>query len=236
MLSTDEEREDRKREYLRKWRKANREKLREYNKAWREANRERLREQDKKDYAANREKVLEYQKKYRKANADKVLEREKKYRKANREKIREAKRRYYKRHSEKVLEEKRRYYKEHSKKFLKQYKAWREANRERCLEYANENNKRRRGIELKKRRDFGYLPNKENNDAKLRRYTVHLINASRTFMAASALEACEIAAQKHGWTRTAEPETNGNDYCRYVCFSARHDTFYITAKLKGGNK
>lgn len=146
MLSTDEEREDRKREYLRKWRKANREKLREYN------------------------------------------------------------------------------------------KAWREANRERCLEYANENNKRRRGIELKKRRDFGYLPNKENNDAKLRRYTVHLINASRTFMAASALEACEIAAQKHGWTRTAEPETNGNDYCRYVCFSARHDTFYITAKLKGGNK
>ena len=55
---TDEERKTRKREYMRDYRKANREKIREYMREYRNANREKLREY-----------MREYQREYMKRKA-----------------------------------------------------------------------------------------------------------------------------------------------------------------------
>lgn len=221
MPLTDEERKARRREYSRKWREANSEKKREYQKAY---------------YKENREKMLERNKMWRKDNPDKLREQRKKYHEANREKHYEYKKKWREVNREKWLEQCKRYRDANPDKRRKLNKQYRKANREKFREWQNKHYAGKRGKELTKRRDFGYLTNKENNNAQLRRYTVHLINSSFTFLATSALEACEIAAQHYGWTRIAEPETNGNDYCRYTCFSAKHDTFYITAKLKGDNQ
>ena len=199
----------------------------------------RHREYQKRYLMAHREKANESRRKrYREHNEyrEKALERSKKWREENREKRNEYLRKWYKANREAVSKWKLKYYYANIEKYREREKRYREENREHVLEYSKKRSEYERGKELKKRRDFGYLPDKENNNAKLRRYTVHLINSSFTYLAATALEACEIAAQHFGWTRIAEPETNGNDYCRYTCFSAKHDTFYITAKLKGDNK
>lgn len=74
-------------EYLRAYRKANREAIRERERAYREANREAIRERSREYYERNREAILEQQREHWKANREALLERHREYWKANRESL-----------------------------------------------------------------------------------------------------------------------------------------------------
>jgi len=107
------------------------EKRTEYAKAYREANREKKAEYNKAYYEANREKMAEYKKAYREANREKMLERDKAYREANREKIKA----YYEANREKKAEYKKAYREANREKILERDKAYREANREKIVRW-----------------------------------------------------------------------------------------------------
>jgi hypothetical protein len=68
----------------------------EYSKKYRELNKEKLKEYDKKNYEKNKEKYKENNKLYRENNKEKILLKEKLYRENNKEKYRERKNKYQK--------------------------------------------------------------------------------------------------------------------------------------------
>lgn len=70
--TTEEERLEAKRQYMKQWREANREKIAEYHKQYRKDNAEKLADYIKQYYNENKEKILEQQKQYRNDNADKI--------------------------------------------------------------------------------------------------------------------------------------------------------------------
>ena len=74
---------EKRREYLNKYREANREKLNDYNKKWREANPEKVKEKARKWREAHPEKAKESLMKYREANREMLNEKARKYNKAN---------------------------------------------------------------------------------------------------------------------------------------------------------
>ena len=61
----------------------------EYNKKYHKANKDKLIKQMKEYNLANKDKIKEYNKKYHKANKDKITKQMKDYRKANKDKIKE---------------------------------------------------------------------------------------------------------------------------------------------------
>ena len=79
-----------KREYARKYRAANREKINESQRQSRAANPEKINEARRKRYAANPEKINEYQRKRRTANPEKYNESQRQYYAANPERCNEA--------------------------------------------------------------------------------------------------------------------------------------------------
>jgi hypothetical protein len=74
---------EKRREYLKKYREANREKLREYNKKWSEANPEKVKEKTRKYRRTHPEKVKESIRKWREANSEKYKKQLRKYREDN---------------------------------------------------------------------------------------------------------------------------------------------------------
>ena len=100
----------RRKEYQKKWKQENKEKIIEINRKYRQKNKEKLNEADKKYYEDNKDKVRESRKKYYEENKEKTLLRNKKYKQENKEKINEHQKEryhtdpYYKlRHNVKVL-------------------------------------------------------------------------------------------------------------------------------------
>ena len=85
---------EKRKEYMRAYREANKEKIKEYNKAYREANKEKIKVNKKAYQKANKEKIKENKKAHYEAYKEKIksyreanLEKTKEYRKANKEKI-----------------------------------------------------------------------------------------------------------------------------------------------------
>jgi 5-methylcytosine-specific restriction endonuclease McrA len=74
---------------IRRWKKANREKVLEGQKKYRERNKEILKEKNKKYVEENKEKRLETTKKYRDANREKMQEYNRQYREEHKEELRE---------------------------------------------------------------------------------------------------------------------------------------------------
>ena len=88
---TEEEKKNKKREYMKAWKAANAKKIRDYEKAYRQANADKLRERKKR-----------YDTEYRQANDEKIKARRRQHYITNFEKISEKNRKYYKTNSEKV--------------------------------------------------------------------------------------------------------------------------------------
>jgi len=103
---SDAERRERRREYHRKYREANREKIRAYQHKWYEDNRDELLDRQREYYGSNNERQRERRRKYREFNLDKERERHRKYREANAERIREYSRNHYESNYEKYRERK----------------------------------------------------------------------------------------------------------------------------------
>jgi len=99
MPQTLEEKRERHREYMKKYRKENKDKLAEQKKA-----------HNKKYLKENKEKIAEYKKRYNQENKEIIAEKKKKYFKENKEKIAEQRKRYRKENKEKIAEKKKRYY------------------------------------------------------------------------------------------------------------------------------
>ena len=78
---------EKKKEYHRAYKEANKEKIKETNKAYRETNKEKIKEYLKAYKAANKEKIKETTKAYLKANKEKIKEKMKAYQGANKEKM-----------------------------------------------------------------------------------------------------------------------------------------------------
>jgi len=83
-------------ESKKKWRQENKEKAKEY----RQANKEKTKEYHKEWYQANKEQQKEYGKEYRQANKERLKEYDKEYRQANKEKIKDYKKKHRERENE----------------------------------------------------------------------------------------------------------------------------------------
>jgi hypothetical protein len=126
---TEEERLEAKKEYSRKYKKLNQDKIKNYYKnnkdkikEYRENNKDKIKEYNKKHQELNKEKRKEYDKKYKKLNENKIKEyREnnkdkiKEYRESNKDKIKE----YNKKYQELNKEKRKQYQKEYDKKYKK---------------------------------------------------------------------------------------------------------------------
>ena len=93
---------EKKREYQRKWRKANPEKTREQSRRYRKAHPEKNREKVRRYSKAHPEKIREHDKKHYAANSEKINERHRRYNKAHPEKRREIDRKCRKAHPERM--------------------------------------------------------------------------------------------------------------------------------------
>ena len=97
----------------------------EYNKKYREGNKDKLTIKKKEYYEKNKTKILEEQKKNREDNKEHYKEYRKKYREENKEINKEYKKKYYEKNKIKILEEQKKYRednKEHYKEYHKKYK------------------------------------------------------------------------------------------------------------------
>ena len=97
---------EKRREYQKKYRQENKEKLREYES--KRCKTEKRKALVKKYCEENREEILETKKKYRQENKEGI----KKYREENKEKIGESKKKWYEENREEILETKKKYYEE----------------------------------------------------------------------------------------------------------------------------
>lgn len=122
----------------------------EYHKKWRAKNAERLKVNHKKWYFKNAERIKEYQKKYRQENAEKLREYYRAYREKNHERIAEWQKRYS--NSPKGQETRKKcakaYYEAHKNdpEYKEKKKAatarWQKKNREKLTEYNRQRRKR----------------------------------------------------------------------------------------------
>ena len=80
-------------EQCRLWRKANPDRFRKGVIRWQKANADKVREISRRSYQSNRDKVLERQRQYRSSNAEKIRQRRNRWRKVNPEKTRQSDRR-----------------------------------------------------------------------------------------------------------------------------------------------
>lgn len=98
--STEEERKEANREYQRRWRKNNKEKMEEAWRLWKEKNTEKVkqcdREKCKRWRDKNKEKIAEYAKQYKLEHQEKIAERAKQWRKEHKEEIAEYNKKYRK--------------------------------------------------------------------------------------------------------------------------------------------
>ena len=85
------------------------EERREYMRRYRERNKDKVAEQQRRYYERNKDKVAEQQRRYRERNKDKVAEQQRRYRERNKDKVAEQQRRYRERNKDKVAEQQRRH-------------------------------------------------------------------------------------------------------------------------------
>ena len=90
---------EKQKEYSKKYKEENKEKINEQRKKYREENKEKL----KKYREENKEKAKEYSKKYREGNKEKIKEDKKKYREENKEKLREYNKKYNEENKERYM-------------------------------------------------------------------------------------------------------------------------------------
>ena len=83
----------------------------EYNKKYRENNLEKVREKERSYYRNNKEKRKDYNKEYRKEHKEQLKDYNKEYRKENKEELKKKKQEYYKENREKILKKQQEYYK-----------------------------------------------------------------------------------------------------------------------------
>jgi hypothetical protein len=77
---------EKRKEWLRAWQAANRDKIKAYNRVWHEINKERIKAKGLKWREANKEKIASYGRKYYEINKKKILARNSKWKKDNSEK------------------------------------------------------------------------------------------------------------------------------------------------------
>ena len=95
------------------------EKKKEYDKKYREQNKERIIERSKKYYEENNEKKKEYNRKHYEQNKEKRKEQHQKYREENKQKIKEQSKKYYEKNKEKIKEQSKEYYEKNKEKVIK---------------------------------------------------------------------------------------------------------------------
>ena len=91
---------EKRREYDRKWREANRERIRANAQKWRDENREHVRSEKRKWYDKNKESAVEYNKKRYEAHKDKIIAQNRAYRASHRDAIIVKQREYYYKYKE----------------------------------------------------------------------------------------------------------------------------------------
>ena len=123
------------REYSKRWREENKEKIKKHAKEYRKNNFEKIKKRTEIWYENNKEKVREYKKQYRENNFEKVKEYMKKYRKDNCEELSRASKIYRLKNFKKEKEYKRLYYIKNRERFRRYSMLRFENNREKIMEY-----------------------------------------------------------------------------------------------------
>lgn len=100
------------REYRRRYREANIERLHEYERRYRDNNKEKDAEKQRRYREANKEKLAEAYRKYRESNKEKIAERKRKWRSENKELVREHSRKRYRENKHQLQRNRARHVKE----------------------------------------------------------------------------------------------------------------------------
>ena len=109
--------------------------MKEYVKRYRKNNMEKVAEYRKK----NKEKLAKQQRKWREDNRERVVERGRKWREKNRESIAEKNRKYRENNRDKLAKQKAEYYQDNRERITKQKTEYYHANREKIMEYRKNN-------------------------------------------------------------------------------------------------
>lgn len=160
-------------EYSRRYRKENKEKVRACNRRHREENIEHYRERSKKYYLENKDRISEYRQEYSKRYREENKERLQKYRDDKREYYKEYNKEYYKNNKEyhrNYVEEN----KDHRKKYF-------EANKERIMNYQKEYYEENKAEMQAQRKEY-YERNKKRileRNSKYRKSNRHILNRAQ---------------------------------------------------------
>jgi 5-methylcytosine-specific restriction endonuclease McrA len=117
-----------KKEYLKLWREANKEKIREDNKLYQQENKEKIAENKRAYYRANREKFIERAKAQYAADQQKVIDRAAAWNKEHPEKHRESESKWAKANPDKKNAATKRYREAHPELCKKRLRDWRKSN------------------------------------------------------------------------------------------------------------
>ena len=124
-----------KKEYMKQYRKDNKDKISEYYKQYYESNKEQIAEQRNQYYEKNKDKILEYQKQYYEENRDKELERHKLWCEDNKDKISEQRKQYYVENKEYFKVQSKQYRESNKEQIAERHKLWCEDNKDKISEY-----------------------------------------------------------------------------------------------------
>lgn len=125
--------ESKRKQYLKKYRKDNQEKIKRYGKQYRNKNKERISQRQKRDRAINPEKFILRAKQFYYKNKEKL----KQYREANKERKKEYDGKYKQANKDKLKKYKRKYWEDNKERLRLERKTYRQTNKAKTRKYLN---------------------------------------------------------------------------------------------------
>ena len=193
-MLTIEERKQRKKEYMKTWRKNNKEAIAEHMKTWRKNNKEAILEKCKEYRKNNREAIKEGAKEHYKNNREAIIECAKEYYKKNKEAIKEHKKEYRKNNKEALTKYAREWNKKNKELKAGYVRKWEEKNKEVRAKYYKEYRKNRYHTDPNYKMRYLLIKSLRN---KLKRHLIKETNPEFSYTkASSSLLGCTLEEVK----------------------------------------
>jgi hypothetical protein len=223
MTQTEEE----KKEYMKIYRKKNREKIAKQRKEYRESEEGKKIEKEYKE--KNREKILKDGKEYRESEEGKKMY-EKWYEK-NKEILAEKQKVYNENNKEKIAEQRKENYENNKEEILKQQKEYYEKNREKILEQCKEY--RVNNIEKKIKVDKNYRKSKQGRENRwIKQHGMKIFEDTYDkYEKATHCESCDVELTKKGGSRKCLDHDHISGYVRFICCNNCNNKFAVKDRL-----
>ena len=194
----------------------------QYDKKYKEENKDRLSEQSKQYYEDNKERINEYQKQYRENNKEKIKKQSKHYRENNKDRRKQ----YYENNKDRIKERQKQYAKdnaEHIKEYKKEYAI---KNKDKIKKYKREHYEK--NIDKKKEYDKQY---REDNKEKLLEQKRQYYEDNKESLNKQRREQYTKNAQESLQQIKIEVESNPDKY-NYITGKEIYGIIYLVHNIK----